>query len=200
MHSKARPGDAAFDRSSSELCVQAKWSAARIFECDRATGRPKWFIVELPLSANGKLHLGHLRNCALGDSIARFRRMAGFDVLYTTGFDAFGLPSENAAREQGLRPAQLVEQNIAEMLRQFARLGLSYDQRRILSDHEPRYYRWFQWVFLKLLAAGHIYRRKGAVHWCPSCRSTLAESLVEAGHRPRRSVVRTRIRAPDRFG
>ena len=169
------------DPASSERRIQAKWDAARIFQSDPIPGRPKWFIVELPPFANGKLHLGHLRNYAIGDVIARFRRMAGYNVLYTTGFDAFGLPNENAAREQRCAPAKLVERNIAEMLQQFSRLGLSYDSRRALSDHEPRYYRWVQWMFLKLLAAGHIYRRKGLANWCPECRSTLAESLVEAG-------------------
>jgi leucyl-tRNA synthetase len=161
--------------------MQAKWNAAKIFQSDPVAGRPKSFIVELPPFANGKLHLGHLRNYTIGDVIARFRRMTGHNVLYTTGFDAFGLPNENAAREQGCAPAKLVEQNMAEMLRQFSRLGLSYDPRRILSDHEPRYYKWVQFVFLRLLAAGHIYRRKGLVNWCSDCRSTLAESLVEAG-------------------
>jgi leucyl-tRNA synthetase len=161
--------------------MQAKWNAAKIFQSNPVAGRPKSFIVELPPFANGKLHLGHLRNYTIGDVIARFRRMTGHNVLYTTGFDAFGLPNENAAREQGCAPAKLVEQNMAEMLRQFSRLGLSYDPRRILSDHEPRYYKWVQWVFLRLLAAGHVYRRKGLVNWCSDCRSTLAESLVEAG-------------------
>src|ERR1700692_4351280 len=135
------------NHSSSELRMQAKWNAAKIFQSDPVAGRPKSFIVELPPFANGKLHLGHLRNYTIGDVIARFRRMTGHNVLYTTGFDAFGLPNENAAREQGCAPAKLVEQNMAEMLRQFSRLGLSYDPRRILSDHEPRYYKWVQFVF-----------------------------------------------------
>jgi leucyl-tRNA synthetase len=161
--------------------MQDKWNQSRIFQSDPIPGRPKWFIVELPPFANGVLHLGHLRNYAVGDVIARFRRMAGYNVLYTAGFDAFGLPNENAAREQRCPPAKLVERNMAEMLSQFSRLGLSYDTRRVLADHEPDYYRWVQWVFLKLLAAGHIYRRKGLVNWCPDCRSTLAESLVDAG-------------------
>ncbi|HZX87461.1 MAG TPA: class I tRNA ligase family protein [Reyranella sp.] len=166
---------------ASELRVQSKWRAAGIFEAEPMPGRPKWFVVELPPFANGKLHLGHLRNYAMGDVVARFRRMGGYNVLYTTGFDAFGLPNENAARDEGCLPAVMVERNIADMLRLFERLGLSHDVRRIIGDHEPRYYRWVQWLFLKLLAAGYAYRRKGLVNWCPTCRSTLAESLVEGG-------------------
>jgi leucyl-tRNA synthetase len=180
MHRDLEPS-AKRNHASSELRMQDKWKQAGIFQSDPIAGRPKWFVVELPPFANGKLHLGHLRNYAIGDVIARFRRMAGYNVLYTTGFDAFGLPNENAAREARCAPAKLVEHNMAEMLRQFSRLGLSYDPRRIISDHEPRYYRWVQWMFLKLMAAGHIYRRKGLVNWCAGCRSTLAESLVEAG-------------------
>ncbi len=178
MHLNVKAGR---NHAVSELRMQAKWHAAQVFQSDPVPGRPKWFIVELPPFASGKLHLGHLRNYAIGDVIARFRRMAGYNVLYTCGFDAFGLPNENAARDEGCPPAELVERNMAEMLRQFARLGLSHDPRRILADHEPRFYRWVQWIFLKLLAAGHIYRRKGLVNWCAGCRSTLAESLVEAG-------------------
>lgn len=183
--SPARALEAEFDAkrfdSSAERRVQMRWRSAGIFERDPIPGRPKWFVVELPPFANGKLHLGHLRNYTIGDVIARFRRMAGYNVLYTVGFDAFGLPNENTARDEGCDPAALVERNIAEMLRQFARLGLSYDRRRIIADHEPRFYRWVQWIFLKLLAAGHAYRRSGLVNWCASCAATLAESLVENG-------------------
>ncbi|HTO61251.1 MAG TPA: class I tRNA ligase family protein, partial [Bradyrhizobium sp.] len=175
---QSRLGDAKRDHTACERSAQAKWLAAGIFESDALPGRPKWFIVELPPFASGALHLGHLRNYTIGDVIARFRRMTGHNVLYTTGFDAFGLPIENAAREYGSHPLALVERNIHKMLRAFSRLGLSHDRRRILSDHEPRYYRWVQWMFLKLLGGGHIYRRKGLVNWCPRCRSTLAENLV----------------------
>jgi leucyl-tRNA synthetase len=185
-------------RLSSEERSQRKWRAAGIFEANRAADRPKWFVVELPPFANGRLHLGHLRNYAMGDVVARFRRMAGYDVLYTTGFDAFGLPNENAAREAGCPPAALVEGNIAEMRRQFERLGLSHDTRRIVSDHEPRFYRWVQWIFLKLLANGHAYRRKGPVNWCPTCRSTLAESLVDSG-RCWRCATPVEVREMDRW-
>jgi len=178
---QSRLGDARRDHTACERSAQAKWLAAGIFESDPLPGRPKWFIVELPPFASGALHLGHLRNYTIGDVIARFRRMTGHNVLYTTGFDAFGLPNENAARESGSHPLALVERNIGKMLRAFSRLGLSHDRRRILSDHEPRYYRWVQWMFLKLLGGGHIYRRKGLVNWCPKCRSTLAENLVEQG-------------------
>ncbi|TAI61217.1 class I tRNA ligase family protein, partial [Bradyrhizobium sp. Leo170] len=144
---QSRLGDARRDHTAAERGAQAKWRAAGIFESDPLPGRTKWFIVELPPFASGSLHLGHLRNYTIGDVIARFRRMTGHNVLYTTGFDAFGLPNENAARDSGSHPALLVQRNIDKMLRVFSRLGFSHDRRRILSDHEPRYYRWVQWMF-----------------------------------------------------
>ena len=100
---------------ANETRVQARWTAAKVFESDPVPGRLKWFVVELPPFANGRLHLGHLRNYAIGDVIARFRRMAGYNVYYTIGFDAFGLPNENAALEEGCTPQELVERNIAAM-------------------------------------------------------------------------------------
>jgi len=141
MHLKVGAESPGENRSSSKLRIQAKSEAAKVFQRDPVPGRPKWFIFELLPFANGKLHLGHLRNYAIGDTVARFRRMAGYNVLYRIGFDAFGLPIENAAREQQRSPAHLVEHNIVEMLRQLARLGLSYDARHVLSGHEPRYCR-----------------------------------------------------------
>ena len=113
------------DRNSfaNETRVQARWTAAKVFESDPVPGRLKWFVVESPPFANGRLHLGHLRNYAIGDVIARFRRMAGYNVYYTIGFDAFGLPNENAAMEEDCTPQELVERNIAAMRAEFRRLG-----------------------------------------------------------------------------
>ena len=158
---------------------QKRWAAAELFTAATRPGDPKYFIVELPPFANGRLHLGHVRNYTLGDVVARFRRAAGWRVHYTTGFDAFGLPIENAAREEGCSPADLVARNSAAMAVQLRRLGLSHDPTRVLSDHEPRYYRWVQWVFRALLVNNLAYRSKAPVNWCPQCATTLADNLVE---------------------
>ena len=162
-----------------EIEWQERWSDADSFRSQRRASRPKWFIVELPPFANGRIHLGHVRNYVIGDVIARFRRAAGYDVLYTTGFDSFGLPNEIAAGEERTTPAALVRRNQPVMTAQLSRLGLSHDRSRVLSDHQPSYYRWVQWVFLRLREAGLIERRPAATNWCPSCETTLADSLVE---------------------
>ncbi|HSK38882.1 MAG TPA: class I tRNA ligase family protein [Arenibaculum sp.] len=166
-----------------EPAWQARWEEAGIFRADRDDGdeRPKWFVMDLPPFANGSLHLGHARNYVMADACARFRRMAGYNVLYTSGFDTFGLPNETAARDAGCPPLELAERCSDLMARQFVRLGLGHDRRRIIGYHTEEYYRWIQWVFLKLLEAGHCFRRKEPVNWCPRCDTALAESLVEDG-------------------
>ncbi|MDB5069749.1 MAG: tRNA synthetase class family protein [Candidatus Eremiobacteraeota bacterium] len=163
-----------------EPAWQARWEDARAFWCER-TGRPTWFVMELPPFANGELHLGHARNYAIADACARFRRMTGHDVLYTTGFDTFGLPNEIAALEAGTHPLELAERYSASMSEQFVRLGLSHDRRRIIGYHVEEYYRWVQWVFLKLYAAGHCVRRSARIPWCARCDTALAESLIDNG-------------------
>jgi leucyl-tRNA synthetase len=169
-----------FDLSYEQRWQEA-WAKADLFRAERHSSRPKWFIVELPPFTNGRLHLGHVRNYVIGDVIARFRRALGHDVLYTTGFDSFGLPNEIAAREEKTAPAVLVTRNQPLMSAQLRRLGLSHDPARIMSDHDPDYYRWVQWVFLKLRESGLAFRRRDFVHWCVSCGTTLADSLVEQG-------------------
>ncbi|KGS22379.1 leucine--tRNA ligase [Burkholderia pseudomallei] len=160
---------------------QSAWRDARLFDADPQPGRPKWFIVELPPFATGQLHMGHARNYVLADADARFRRMQGYNVLYTTGFDTFGLPTELAAREAGCAPERLARECSEAMAAQFVRLGLGHDSRRITQYHVPAYYRWVQWVFLRLFEAGHCFRRDAPVAWCPQCEVTLAASLVDDG-------------------
>jgi len=157
---------------------QARWAEAGIFEAEPSAERPNWVVIELPPFANGALHLGHVRNYVLADTCARFRRAAGYNVLYTSGFDSFGLPSELAALEAGRHPADLVADVMATMRREFIALGLSHDPRRIIGYHVPEYYRWIQWVFLRLFERGLAYRADVPMPWCPSCAATLAESLV----------------------
>ncbi len=164
-----------------ERTWQARWDAEHVFWSERGSERPKWFVMELPPFANGNLHIGHARNYAIADASARFRRMAGYDVLYTSGFDTFGLPNETAARDAGVHPLELAERYSALMAEQFVRLGLSHDRRRIIGYHIEEYYVWIQWVFLKLYAAGHCLRRSAAVSWCPTCDISLADSLIDNG-------------------
>jgi leucyl-tRNA synthetase len=171
-----RPGR----HAETEAKWQAAWAADGLFSRPRPD-RPKWYIMELPPFATGSLHLGHARNYVLADAGARFRRMAGYDVLYTTGYDTFGLPSEIAAREKGVHPAELVDRCCAQMGAQLRRLGLSHDAGKITAFHIPEYYRWVQWVFLRLLEAGHCERREEPVLWCPACDASLTESLAEGG-------------------
>ncbi len=162
---------------------QDQWEQARIFQYEPPTipGTRKWNLMELPPFANGKLHLGHVRNYVMADVSARYRRMCGFLVLYTSGFDSFGLPSELAALEEGRHPADLSEEVIQQMRSDFRRLGLSHDTRRVIGYHEEIYYRWVQWVFLRLFEHGYAYRKKAPLPWCPLCRCTLADSLCEGG-------------------
>lgn len=160
---------------------QARWEACSIFHAEPRSDRPNWAIIELPPFANGSLHLGHVRNYALGDVCARFRRMAGYNVLYTSGFDSFGLPNELAAREARQHPKELAEQVMARMRRQFVRLGLSHDTRRVIGYHDDEYYAWVQWVFLKLFEHGLVYRKHAPVNFCTKCQITLADSLALGG-------------------
>jgi leucyl-tRNA synthetase len=161
---------------------QHRWEEARIFQTEPVEGLPNSVVIELPPFANGSLHLGHVRNYAMGDVYARFRRMAGFNVLYTSGFDSFGLPNELAAQELRRHPKKVAEEVMAEMRRDFVRLGLSHDTRRIIGNHDEGFYGWVQWVFLKLYEQGLAYRQRYPVLWCPSCEITLADSLALGGN------------------
>lgn len=178
---------------------QQAWLAGSLFEAEPSTERPNWSVIELPPFANGSLHLGHVRNYVLADATARFRRMAGYNVLYTSGFDSFGLPSELAAREAGRHPADLTDDVMAEMREEFIALGLSHDPRRIIGYHRPEYYRWVQWVFLRLFERGLAYRARTPVHWCASCEQTLADSLVVDGSRCWRCGTTVDVRTLDQW-
>ncbi|MFM0351112.1 class I tRNA ligase family protein [Paraburkholderia sp. RL17-347-BIC-D] len=189
----ARP--APYQPASLEPHWQRTWQDARVFEADRHRGRPKWFVIELPPFATGRLHLGHARNYVLADAGARFRRMQGYDVLYTSGFDTFGLPIELAASAEGCMPGDLASRCSDAMGEQFVRLGLGHDRRRIDQYHVPEFYRWVQWVFVRLFEAGYCFRRDAAAAWCAQCEVTLAASLVEDGRCWRcKGEVQTQVR------
>jgi leucyl-tRNA synthetase len=161
---------------------QERWREAGIFEIEEpAAGKPKAYVLEMLPYPSGRLHMGHVRNYAMGDVVSRFRRLRGDSVLHPMGWDSFGLPAENAAIERGADPREWTVSNIASMRSQFQRLGLDYDWSREIASHEPAYYRWNQWFFLKFLEAGLAYRKKRGVHWCPQCNTVLANEQVEDG-------------------
>ncbi len=143
--------------------------------------KPKYYVLEMLPYPSGTLHMGHMRNYAIGDVVARVKRMKGFNVLHPMGWDAFGLPAENAAIKNNTHPRKWTNKNIAEFQRVLRRFGFSYDWRREISTCEPEYYRWNQWFFLKMLERGIAYKKKSRVNWCPKCQTVLANEQVEKG-------------------
>ncbi|MBM3334023.1 leucine--tRNA ligase [Candidatus Sumerlaeota bacterium] len=170
-----------------ELHWQKRWQGSGMFKAPTHPRRRKYYVLEMLPYTSGKLHMGHVRNYTIGDAIARFHRMSGYDVLYPIGFDAFGLPAENAAikaaRDEGrpLDPDRFTRQCMAELTRGLRRLGYSYDWDRRIATCDPAYYRWNQWVFLKMYERGLAYRAKAAVNWCSECNTVLANEQVVGG-------------------
>ncbi|HYW66544.1 MAG TPA: class I tRNA ligase family protein, partial [Candidatus Dormibacteraeota bacterium] len=143
--------------------------------------KPKYYVLEMLPYPSGTLHMGHMRNYAIGDVVARVKRMRGFNVLHPMGWDAFGLPAENAAIKNRTHPREWTNKNIAEFQRVLRRFGFSYDWRREISTCEPEYYRWNQWFFLRMLERGIAYKKKSRVNWCPKCCTVLANEQVVNG-------------------
>jgi leucyl-tRNA synthetase len=137
---------------------QAEWDRKRSFAASELPGEPKYYMLEMLPYPSGELHLGHVRNYSLGDSIARFRRLKGFNVLHPIGWDAFGLPAENAAVQRGVQPEDWTLENIAQMKEQCLRMGFSYDWDREIASCLPEYYRWNQWFFLQMYRKGQLVR------------------------------------------
>jgi leucyl-tRNA synthetase len=165
--------------------IEAKWQKIwedqGAFNADRDPLRPKYYVLEMLPYPSGTLHMGHMRNYSIGDAVARFKRMRGFNVLHPIGWDSFGLPAENAAIKNGIPPRQWTNSNIQQMKAVCTRFGFSYDWRREISTCEPEYYRWNQWFFLKMLERGLAYRKLSKVNWCPQCQTVLANEQVVDG-------------------
>jgi leucyl-tRNA synthetase len=160
---------------------QRVWEERKQFRATEEPGRPKFYCLEMFPYPSGRIHMGHVRVYAIGDLLARYKWMRGFNVLHPMGWDAFGLPAENAAIEHGVHPAIWTYENIDYMRSQLKKLGISYDWDREVTTCDPSYYRWEQLVFIKMLERGLAYRRRSTVNWCPSCQTVLANEQVEAG-------------------
>jgi len=174
---------AEYNPQSIEAKWQKRWEDARVFETEADSAKPKYYVLEMLPYPSGTLHMGHMRNYAIGDVVARVKRMRGFNVIHPMGWDAFGLPAENAAIKNKTHPRVWTNNNIAEFQRTLRRFGFSYDWRREISTCEPEYYRWNQWFFLRMLEKRLAHRKKSRVNWCPKCCTVLAnEQVINGGY------------------
>ena len=160
---------------------QKAWDDAGVFNVKRDESRSKYYVLEMFPYPSGRIHMGHVRNYALGDVVARFKAAQGFNVLHPMGWDAFGLPAENAAMEKGVHPGEWTYQNIADMRAQMKPMGLSIDWSRELATCDPEYYGKQQAMFIDFMSAGLVYRKKAVVNWDPVDMTVLANEQVEAG-------------------
>jgi leucyl-tRNA synthetase len=170
-----------YDFARIERKWQQIWQAQGAFVVTEDGTRPKYYCLEMYPYPSGKIHMGHVRNYSIGDVVARYLSMRGYNVLHPMGWDAFGFPAENAAFEHGVHPAKWTSDNIAYMESQLRRMGFSYDWAREVSCCEPAYYRWNQWFFLKMLERGLAYRGRAPVNWCERCQSVLSNEQAEGG-------------------
>ena len=161
---------------------QEKWQEKKVFKSEnKVEGNQNYYTLEMFAYPSGKLHVGHLRNYAIGDAIARYKKMKGFNVLHPFGWDSFGLPAENAAIDNGAHPGQWTKANIDNMRRQLKLMGLSYDWDREISTYTPEYYKWNQLFFIEMYKKGLVYKKRSYVNWCPDCNTVLANEQVEDG-------------------
>jgi leucyl-tRNA synthetase len=174
MNDKYRP-------QAIEVKWQKYWSENRLFSVKENPDRKKYYLLEMFPYPSGKIHMGHVRNYTIGDVVARYMRMKGYNVLHPMGWDAFGMPAENAAIANQSHPARWTYDNIDTMRSQLKRMGFSYDWGREIATCRPEYYRWEQWLFLKMYERGMAYRKESFVNWCDPCQTVLANEQVEAG-------------------
>ncbi|HEX6494786.1 MAG TPA: leucine--tRNA ligase [Acidobacteriaceae bacterium] len=173
-----------YDSAEIETRWQARWAAQpELYRAEPASSsKPKYYVLEMLPYPSGQLHMGHVRNYAIGDALARYMWMQDYNVLHPMGWDAFGLPAENAALKNNTPPREWTQKNIAAMRVQMDRLGLSYDWATEVTTCLPDYYRWNQWFFLRMYERGLAYRRNSKVNWCPECQTVLANEQVINGY------------------
>src|SRR5579863_7731042 len=171
-----------YDHNQIELKWEQRWNSdPKLYAADANSNAPKYYVVEMLPYPSGRLHMGHVRNYSIGDALARYMWMRGYNVLHPMGWDAFGLPAENAAIQHGRHPAEWTKSNIAQMKRQHNRMAFAYDWRLEVTTCEPEYYRWNQWFFLKMMERGLAYRKRALLNWCPECATVLANEQVIDG-------------------
>ena len=170
-----------YDPNSIEAKWQAYWEEHKTFKVEVDSAKKKYYLLEMFPYPSGRIHMGHVRNYTIGDTLARFKRMQGYNVLHPLGWDAFGMPAENAAIKNKSHPAQWTFENIRTMRKQIKALGLSYDWDREIATCHPGYYKWNQWLFLKLLEKGLAYRKNSTINWCEDCNTVLANEQVVDG-------------------
>jgi leucyl-tRNA synthetase len=170
-----------YDHRQIELKWYQRWQDADFYRAEENSAKPKFYVLEMLPYPSGTLHIGHIRNYSIGDALARYKWMRGFNVLHPMGWDAFGLPAENAAIANKLPPREWTIKNIEAMKKTHRRFAFSFDWDREVSTCEPEYYRWNQWFFLKMLERGLAYRKKALVNWCPKCATVLANEQVVEG-------------------
>jgi leucyl-tRNA synthetase len=186
---------AEYDPQAVEAKWQKIWQEHSAFDAiDGDASRKKYYTLEMLPYPSGTLHMGHMRNYTIGDAVARYKRLCGFNVLHPMGWDAFGLPAENAAIKHGIHPRDWTNANIEEFRRVLRRFGFSYDWRREISSCEPEYYRWNQWFFLRMLEKGIAFRKLSKVNWCPECATVLANEQVIEGYCWRHETTLVEIR------
>ena len=173
--------DPNYDPQKIEAKWQKRWADEKLFESDADPNRAKYYVLEMLPYPSGDIHMGHVRNYSIGDALARYMWMKGYNVLHPIGWDAFGLPAENAAIKHQRHPSEFTFSYIARMREQLKRAGFSYDWRREFATCVPEYYRWNQWFFLKMYERGLAYRKKSRVNWCPQCQTVLANEQVVDG-------------------
>ena len=170
-----------YDFTAIESKWQKIWAEEDAFRTVEDDSKEKYYVLEMFPYPSGKLHMGHVRNYSIGDVIARYKKMAGYNVLHPMGYDSFGLPAENAAIQHNAEPAKWTYDNMDEMDRQLASMGLSYDWDRRVATCTPEYYRWTQWLFIQFYKKGLAYKKDNPVNWCPSCQTVLANEQVVDG-------------------
>lgn len=170
-----------YNAGSIEEKWQKKWEEDCSFKVYEDKDKEKFYLLEMFPYPSGKLHMGHVRNYTIGDLVARYKKMQGFNVIHPMGWDAFGMPAENAARDNNTHPAKWTYANIDNMKKQLKRLGFSYDWDREVATCSPDYYRWEQWLFIQMYKKGMVYRKEANVNWCEECQTVLANEQVEDG-------------------